>query len=98
MRHARKVAEIARSLFDALQPLHQLPLESGKLLEAAAYLHDTGHYVNDAGHHKHSYYLVANSDLPAFTSREREFIATCAGTIAGLFQPPPRRSQISEPG
>ena len=75
MRHARKVAEIARGLFDALQPLHQLPLESGKLLEAAAYLHDTGHYVNDAGHHKHSYYLVANSDLPAFTSREREFIA-----------------------
>jgi exopolyphosphatase / guanosine-5'-triphosphate,3'-diphosphate pyrophosphatase len=74
-RHVRKVVEIARGLFHALQPLHQLPLEFGKLLEAAAYLHDTGHFVNDASHHKHSYYLVANSDLPAFTNREREFVA-----------------------
>jgi exopolyphosphatase/guanosine-5'-triphosphate,3'-diphosphate pyrophosphatase len=73
--HARKVAGLARSLFRALQPLHQLPMESGKLLEAAAWLHDVGHYVSDASHHKHSYYVVANSDLPGFTSREREFIA-----------------------
>ncbi len=42
---------------------------------AAAYLHDVGHYVSDSRHHKHSYYLVANSDLPGFTNREREFIA-----------------------
>ena len=75
LKHTRKVAEIAGGLFHALQPLHRLPLEYGRLLEAAACLHDIGHYVNDASHHKHSYYLVANSDLPAFTSREREFIA-----------------------
>ena len=46
-----------------------------RLLEAAAYLHDTGHYVSDTRHHKHSYYLVANSDLPGFTLNEREIIA-----------------------
>jgi exopolyphosphatase/guanosine-5'-triphosphate,3'-diphosphate pyrophosphatase len=47
----------------------------GRLLEAAAYLHDIGHYVSDNKHHKHSYYLVANSDMPGFTARERELIA-----------------------
>ncbi len=73
--HARKVAEMAQILFSGLQPLHNLPPASGKILEAAAYLHDVGHYVSDSSHHKHSYYLVANSDLPGFTARERELIA-----------------------
>jgi exopolyphosphatase/guanosine-5'-triphosphate,3'-diphosphate pyrophosphatase len=62
-KHSRKVAELARSLFLSLQPLHQLPLEMGKVLEAAAYLHDVGH-------------VVANSDMPGFTNRERELVAT----------------------
>ena len=73
--HARKVAEIASLLFTALEPLHELPPASGRLLEAAAYLHDVGHYVSDASHHKHSWYVVANSDLAGFTERERMLIA-----------------------
>ncbi len=75
-KHSRKVADLARSLFHSLQALHQLPLEMGKVLEAAAYLHDVGHYVSDLSHHKHSYYVVANSDMPGFTNRERELVAT----------------------
>jgi exopolyphosphatase / guanosine-5'-triphosphate,3'-diphosphate pyrophosphatase len=74
--HGHKVAELAHKLFDSLQPLHGLPPNNGKLLQAAAYLHDVGHFVSESRHHKHSYYLVANSDLPGFTNREREFIAT----------------------
>jgi exopolyphosphatase/guanosine-5'-triphosphate,3'-diphosphate pyrophosphatase len=74
-KHSRKVAGFAGVLFNALAPLHRLPPAYGKLLEAAAYLHDVGHYVNDASHHKHSYYLVANSDMSGFTARERELIA-----------------------
>jgi exopolyphosphatase / guanosine-5'-triphosphate,3'-diphosphate pyrophosphatase len=73
--HARKVAEVSNLLFTALEPLHALPPASGKLLEAAAYLHDVGHYVSDASHHKHSWYVVANSDLAGFTERERLLIA-----------------------
>lgn len=75
MPHARKVAALAHNLFDSLQPIHRLPPAFGKLLEAAAHLHDAGHYVSDTGHHKHSYYLVAHSDLPGFTNRERLLIA-----------------------
>lgn len=73
--HARKVADIANLLFAALQPLHQLPPERGKELEAAAYLHDVGHFVSDTSHHKHSWYVVSNSDLAGFNERERLLIA-----------------------
>jgi exopolyphosphatase/guanosine-5'-triphosphate,3'-diphosphate pyrophosphatase len=69
------VAELAHGLFEALQPVHRLPPTFGKLLEASAFLHDIGHYVSDTAHHKHSYYLVAHSDLPEFTDNERQMIA-----------------------
>jgi exopolyphosphatase/guanosine-5'-triphosphate,3'-diphosphate pyrophosphatase len=73
--HARKVAKLAHRLFESLHSLHRLPPELGKLLEAAAYLHDVGHFVSDTAHHKHSYYLVAHSELPGFTDAERQLIA-----------------------
>jgi exopolyphosphatase/guanosine-5'-triphosphate,3'-diphosphate pyrophosphatase len=73
---ARKVAQNANLLFAALQPVHELPPAAGKLLEAAAYLSEVGHYVNSASHHKHAYYIVANSDLAGFTDRERLLIAS----------------------
>jgi len=73
--HVRKVAELAGMLFQALRPLHRLPLAKGRLLEAAAYLYNIGHFVNESRHHRHSQYLVANSDLPGFEDRERMVIA-----------------------
>lgn len=75
LRHARHVALLAQRLFETLQPVHQLPPAAGKLLEAGAYLHDIGHFVSATSHHKHSAYLVANSDLPGFTDKERLTIA-----------------------
>lgn len=75
LKHARHVACLAHRLFEILQPVHQLTPPAGKLLEAAAYLHDVGHFVSSTGHHKHSAYLVANSDMPGFTDQERITIA-----------------------
>jgi len=73
--HARHVAGLAHRLFEVLQPVHRLARASGKLLEASAYLHDIGHFVSGTSHHKHSAYLIANSDLPGFTADERLTIA-----------------------
>lgn len=73
--HTRKVAELAAVLFDGLRPLHGLPPQHGRILEAAAYLYNIGHYVNESRHHRHSLYLVANSDLAGFDDRERMMIA-----------------------
>jgi exopolyphosphatase/guanosine-5'-triphosphate,3'-diphosphate pyrophosphatase len=75
LKHAQKVAHLANDLFHDLQSVHQLPPAMGRLLEASAYLHDVGHYISDTRHHKHSYYLVANSDLPGFNLAERGIIA-----------------------
>ena len=90
--HARKVANIAHLLFSALQPLHNLPPASGKLLEAAAHLIDVGHYVSDSGHHKHSYYVVSNSDIAGFTQRERLLVA-CLCRYHRKSLPSPMHSQ-----
>jgi len=73
--HTRKVADLSAMLFEGLRDLHRLPLARGRLLEAAAYLFNIGHYVNEAKHHRHSMYLVANSDLPGFSDTERSMIA-----------------------
>ena len=92
LEHARKVANIAHLLFGALQPLHTLPPAWGKLLEAAAYLIDVGHYVSDSGHHKHSYYVVSNSDIAGFTQRERMLVA-CLCRYHRKSMPGPMHSQ-----
>ncbi len=73
--HARKVAQLAARLFDSLHPLHRLAPAYGRILQASAYLYNIGHFVNDARHHKHSFYLVMNSDLPGFSDAERMGIA-----------------------
>jgi exopolyphosphatase/guanosine-5'-triphosphate,3'-diphosphate pyrophosphatase len=75
VRHARKLADFAHSLYTSLEPLHRLPPHFGKMLEAASYLCDIGHFISDTSHHKHSAYIVANSDLAAFTEQERNLIA-----------------------
>jgi exopolyphosphatase/guanosine-5'-triphosphate,3'-diphosphate pyrophosphatase len=73
--HVRRVALLASMLYAGLQPMHQLTPSTGRLLEAAAYLYNIGHFVNEARHHRHSYYLVVNSDLAGFTDAERMVVA-----------------------
>jgi exopolyphosphatase/guanosine-5'-triphosphate,3'-diphosphate pyrophosphatase len=76
--HARQVTRLALDLYDALARLHRLPDGARRVLEAAALLHDVGHAVSPYAHHKHTYYLVANADLPGFSNRERELVALVA--------------------
>jgi len=76
--HAEQVAQLSLSLFDQLRPVHRLGAEERALLHAAALLHDVGTFVSYNRHHKHSYYLLFYADLPGFTDRERELIATIA--------------------
>jgi len=73
--HVRKVAQFAGILFEQLRSLHGLPASHGQVIEAAAYLYNIGHWVNESRHHKHSLYLVANSDLAGFSEWERLVIA-----------------------
>ena len=77
-RHAVQVGALAVTLFEDLASLHGLPLTARRVLEAAAVLHDVGNAVSFHKHHKHTFYLVANADIPGFSNRERELVATVA--------------------
>ena len=48
------------------------------LLSAAALLHDVGYHIAHDSHHKHSLYLIKNSELTGFSEAERDVIANIA--------------------
>ena len=76
--HATQVTRLALQLFDDLAPLHRLPASARPLLEVAALLHDVGNAVSYNRHHRHSYYLIQNSEIPGLRDRERELVARIA--------------------
>jgi exopolyphosphatase/guanosine-5'-triphosphate,3'-diphosphate pyrophosphatase len=77
--HSAQVARLALEVFDATAGGHQLGDDSREVLEAAALLANVGLFVSHAGHHKHSYYVIRNSEmLTGFTDREIELIAQVA--------------------
>jgi exopolyphosphatase/guanosine-5'-triphosphate,3'-diphosphate pyrophosphatase len=76
--HALKVTELALSLFDQLADLHELPSEARSLLEASSILHDVGLYVSADSHHKHSHYLISQSDIVGLDRRQRQLAANVA--------------------
>jgi exopolyphosphatase / guanosine-5'-triphosphate,3'-diphosphate pyrophosphatase len=77
--YAKQVAQHALSLFDQTQGfLHEWGQEERSLLWAAAMLHNAGHHINHAAHHKHSYYLIRNGELLGYTETEIEAIANLA--------------------
>ena len=74
--HARNVEAGALALFDNLKEEHQLGGHERLLLRCAAILHDVGLFVNARAHHKHSMYLILNSDLFGLTRHDMQLVAT----------------------
>ena len=73
------MARLALELFDGACVVHGLGDDSREILEASALLANVGLFVSHAGHHKHSYYVIRNSELlTGFTDREIELIAQVA--------------------
>jgi exopolyphosphatase/guanosine-5'-triphosphate,3'-diphosphate pyrophosphatase len=77
--HSQHVAHLALDLFDATAARHGLGAEGRALLEAGALLANVGLTISHSKHHKHSYYLIRNSDrLVGFTDQEIEVVALIA--------------------
>ena len=76
--HALRVREFAMQFFDALKSVHLLPTEYRELLGAAAMLYEVGDYVNRNGRHRHTYYIIANSEVLGFNPDQRNVIAAIA--------------------
>jgi exopolyphosphatase/guanosine-5'-triphosphate,3'-diphosphate pyrophosphatase len=77
--HAETTARIALQLFDRTGDLHHLSPTDRELLEVAGLVHNIGLTVAHSGHHKHTAYIVRNTDqLTGFTEHEIELIALVA--------------------
>lgn len=78
VQHALHTRELAWQLFDALAPLHKLGSDARGILGMAALLHDIGHSVDGARHHKHTYNLIREARLPGIDGQNQELVALVA--------------------
>jgi exopolyphosphatase/guanosine-5'-triphosphate,3'-diphosphate pyrophosphatase len=76
--HARQVSRIAGSLWEQLAGPLRLRPEDRELIESAALVANVGYLINFDGHHKHSYHLILNSELPGFERRQLQLLASVA--------------------
>jgi exopolyphosphatase/guanosine-5'-triphosphate,3'-diphosphate pyrophosphatase len=78
LQHARQVSRLAGSLWMQLSGPLVLKSEDRELIESAALVANVGYLINFEGHHKHSYHLILNSELPGFERRELQLLAGVA--------------------
>jgi exopolyphosphatase/guanosine-5'-triphosphate,3'-diphosphate pyrophosphatase len=77
-RHGVHVAQLATSLFEQLSGLHGLGPNDHLVLRAAAVLHDVGLFISYKRHHKHSLYILLQSDLPGLSEVDMRVVANVA--------------------
>jgi exopolyphosphatase/guanosine-5'-triphosphate,3'-diphosphate pyrophosphatase len=77
-KHALDVRDSATFLFSALRSVHGLPPEYKEWLTAAAMLYEVGDFVNRNGRHRHTHYIISNSEILGFTPQQRRIIAAIA--------------------
>lgn len=78
LNHATHTAFLACQLFEQLSELHRLDNRSQVILHLAALLHEIGVYVNLRSYHKHSMYLIQNSELFGIGERDLLLIGLVA--------------------
>lgn len=77
-KHAVHVAKLCSALFEALASEHQLDDRAALILQLAALLHEIGSYINQSSLHKHSMYLILNSELFGLTKDDLTLVALVA--------------------
>jgi len=78
LRFATRVRDLSLQLFSGLKSVHRLPPEYQDWLGAAAMLHEVGSYLNRTGRHRHTYYIISNSEIFGYTTQQRRLIAAIA--------------------
>lgn len=76
--HCRHVAQLSSTLFTAFEDDHHLSSRFELILHIAALLHEIGLFVSNRSHHKHSQYLIQNSDLFGVSRRDLLLVALVA--------------------
>lgn len=73
--HAKRVKQMALSLFTQVAVAWQLDEDAKEALAFAAILHEIGLSISHSQHHQHGAYIVANTDLAGFTREEQAALA-----------------------
>jgi len=76
--HAMRVMQMAEMIFEELKNEQRMTDSHRLYLQVATLLHDVGLFVSSRAHHKHSFYLIAHSDLFGLSRQELEVIANVA--------------------
>jgi len=76
--HGEHVARIALHLFERLEDLHGMDRLDAMLLHVAAILHEVGTYISPRAHHKHSEYIILNSEIFGLDRRDLTLVALVA--------------------
>ena len=77
-RHAQHVARLCDIIYQSLEDLHQLDSRAGLILYLSALLHEVGAFIGQSSLHKHSMYLILNSDLFGMTRADLILVALVA--------------------
>jgi exopolyphosphatase/guanosine-5'-triphosphate,3'-diphosphate pyrophosphatase len=92
LRYATRVRDFAAKLFRFLKKVHGLPAEYEEWVTAAAMLHEVGSYINKTGHHRHAYYIIANSEIFGYSIGQRRVIGAIARYLGKTLPAPGDRA------
>jgi exopolyphosphatase/guanosine-5'-triphosphate,3'-diphosphate pyrophosphatase len=76
--HGEHVGNLCARFFSELSDLHRLTPHDALLLQVAAILHEVGTYVSPRAHHKHSEYLILNSEVFGLDRNDVAIVAQVA--------------------
>jgi len=85
---AEPVRVHALQLFDSLAKVHELPAEYRLWLQSAAMMQEVGKFMSHQGHHRHTQYIIANSEIFGFSPEQRLIVAAIARYL-GKSRPDP---------
>ena len=78
LKKAEPVRNDSMKLFDALARVHLLTPEYREWLSAAAMLNEVGKFMSHQGHHRHTQYIIANSEMFGFSPAQRAIVSAIA--------------------
>jgi exopolyphosphatase/guanosine-5'-triphosphate,3'-diphosphate pyrophosphatase len=78
LKRADAVRADAVKLFDALERVHGMSPDMRELLAAAAMMNEVGKFMNHQGHHRHTQYIIENSEIFGFSPAERTIMSAIA--------------------
>jgi exopolyphosphatase/guanosine-5'-triphosphate,3'-diphosphate pyrophosphatase len=77
-RYLSTVSKYSYDLLSFLGKHYEFYEEDEIILNEAAILHEIGHFVSPTSHHKHTMYLIENSDLFGISSKNKTLISMVA--------------------